>query len=115
MRYCPLSPCRPLTNVLSVDYLMPDAALCGAGTRPPRGEDARRVFCTIDDGLGLFDLPGIVGRPHVCAAHSDVGVPVWHSHGVVLGTVGGSSRDPGRWGRPTGRPAMSGEGMANQS
>ena len=58
---------------------MPDAALCGAGTRPPRGEVARRVFCTIDDGLGLFDLPGIVGRLHVCAARSDVGVPVWHS------------------------------------
>jgi len=26
-----------LTNVLPVDYLTPDAALCGAWTRPPRG------------------------------------------------------------------------------
>jgi hypothetical protein len=78
-----------LTNVLSVDYLMPDAALCGAGTRPPRGEDARRVFCTIDDGLELFDLPGIVGRPHVCAARSDV----W---GCRYGTPGRRARHRGR-------------------
>src|SRR5215468_6010381 len=43
MHYSPVGPCRPLTNVLPVDYLTPDVALCGAGTRPPWGEDARRL------------------------------------------------------------------------
>jgi len=52
-----------LTNVLPVNYLTPDAALCGAGTRPPRGEDARWILGTIDDAHGSSPLPITIGRP----------------------------------------------------
>src|SRR5262249_16010425 len=93
-------------------YQMPRCAALEPGRRGGRTRAGSSAPSTMAWGCSICraSSAGLTCAPRAATWGCRYGTP-----GLVFGTVGGSSRDPGRWGRPTGRPAMTGEGMADQS